>query len=93
MAGPVFCGDAIADPLTGLAATDAVLAALSSGGGAIIDVSMAAVAAGYATLPDGPVHRDAPRAPSVPERAHELGADNPRVTDLVEARLGDQTGC
>jgi hypothetical protein len=91
MPGPAFCGDAIADPLTGLAAADAILGALTSGGGAIIDVSMAGVAGLYATLPSLPVHRGQPRAPSPPVRAHALGADTRRVADVVEARLG--AGC
>ena len=50
-AGPVFVGDAIADPLTGLAATLAVLDALGRGGGEIVEIALAEVAAGYATLP------------------------------------------
>jgi CoA-transferase family III len=40
---PLFCGDAIADPLTGLAA--AVLAACAPAGGAVLDVSMSQVVA------------------------------------------------
>ncbi|MDT5092530.1 MAG: hypothetical protein QOH60_1893 [Mycobacterium sp.] len=87
MPGPEFCGDAVADPLTGLAAADAVLDALTSGGGAVIDVAMAGIAAGYARLPTGEVQREAPRAPRVREPAHEVGADNTRVSELVEARL------
>ena len=50
-AGPVFIGDAIADPLTGLAATLAVLDALGRGGGEIVEIALAEVAASYATLP------------------------------------------
>ncbi|MEZ5143416.1 MAG: CoA transferase [Acidimicrobiales bacterium] len=41
---PVFCGDAIADPLTGLRAAVAAVAAVTTGGGVLLDVSMAAVA-------------------------------------------------
>jgi hypothetical protein len=86
--GPVFCGDAIADPLTGLTATAALLDALAAGGGVIIDVSMAAVAATYADPMDGGVADCEPRMPELPAHpAHELGADNTRVGDLVEARL------
>ena len=40
---PLFCGDAIADPLTGL--TAAVLAACAPAGGALLDISMSDVAA------------------------------------------------
>jgi hypothetical protein len=41
---PRFCSDAIADPLTGLAAADTCLEALEAGGRWMLDVSMAGVA-------------------------------------------------
>jgi CoA-transferase family III len=86
--GPVFCGDALADPLTGLAATAAVVDAMAWGGGVIIDVSMAAVAATYADAIDGELDDCRPRLPELPAHpAHELGADNTRIRDLIEARL------
>ena len=86
--GPMFCGDAIADPLTGLTATAAVLDALSRGGGVIIDVALAAVAAVYAGSPHSGVDDCRPRMPEPAARpGPELGADNPRVRDLIEARL------
>jgi crotonobetainyl-CoA:carnitine CoA-transferase CaiB-like acyl-CoA transferase len=47
---PVFCGDAIADPLTGL--TAAVRAACAPAGGALLDIAMADVVA--ATLDPAP---------------------------------------
>jgi crotonobetainyl-CoA:carnitine CoA-transferase CaiB-like acyl-CoA transferase len=59
---PLFCGDAIADPLTGLSA--AVLAASAPAGGALLDVSMSGVVA--ATLgqcsaqPSAAARRDGP---------------------------------
>ncbi len=37
---PVFCGDAIADPITGLVGAVAVLRALADGGGQLIDLAM-----------------------------------------------------
>ncbi len=37
---PVFCGDAIADPITGLVGAVAVLRALAAGGGQLIDLAM-----------------------------------------------------
>lgn len=89
--GPVFCGDAIADPLTGLEAARVVTESLRRGGGELIDVSMAAVAATYAALPTGapgsacPV--EPPRAPTVPEPAAALGADDEAVRHLVTERL------
>ncbi len=44
--GPCFCADAVADPATGLAATAAVLEVLDTGGDAVVEASMADVAAG-----------------------------------------------
>lgn len=85
--GPIFCGDAIADPLSGLAATAAVLDALASGGGVVVDVSMAAVASVYAALPDDGVTHCGYRPPVVTAHAHELGADNARVGEVIESRL------
>jgi crotonobetainyl-CoA:carnitine CoA-transferase CaiB-like acyl-CoA transferase len=42
---PVFCADAIADPISGLAGAVAVLRALDAGGGQLIDLAMSRVAA------------------------------------------------
>jgi hypothetical protein len=42
---PVFVGDAIADPLTGLAGAVAVMRALDAGGGRLIDLAMVSVVA------------------------------------------------
>lgn len=86
--GPLFCGDAIADPMTALSGTAAVLDALTRGGGMIVDVSMAAVAAGYAHLPDSGVAECEALMPELAAQpAHELGTDNSRVRALIEARL------
>jgi crotonobetainyl-CoA:carnitine CoA-transferase CaiB-like acyl-CoA transferase len=41
---PVFCADAIADPLTGVCAAVAALGSIAAGGGHRVDVAMAAVA-------------------------------------------------
>ncbi|MBW0014559.1 MAG: CoA transferase [Mycobacterium sp.] len=88
--GPVFCGDAIADPLTGLEATVAVLESLSRGGGELIHVSMAAVAATYAALPTepsaAPYPAPPPRPPAACAPAAELGADNDAVRRMVSER-------
>ena len=88
-AGVVFVGDAIADPLTGLAAAKAVLDSLGRGGGEIVDIALAEVAADYAVLPLCVTQGAAPaRVPSPPPlAAPELGADNQRVRALVESRL------
>lgn len=85
--GPVFCGDAIADPLTGLEATAAVTESLTRGGGELIHLSMAAIAASYAALPTTASVSEwpapAPQAPPPHRPAAELGADNDAVRRLV----------
>jgi crotonobetainyl-CoA:carnitine CoA-transferase CaiB-like acyl-CoA transferase len=88
--GPVFCADAIADPLAGLEANWAVTESLRRGGGELIVVSMAAVAATYAALP---LHATTsthpappPTAPPVVKVAAALGADNTEVRRLVAER-------
>ncbi len=83
--GPVFCGDAIADPLTGLHAALAVVESLRRGGGELIELSMAAVASTYAELPRGSeTSCAATPLPSIP--ASSLGADNAIVERLVAER-------
>ena len=88
--GPVFCGDAIADPLSGLEAARAVGESLRRGGGEVIDVSMAQVAAGYAALPQSstipPRRLDRPQPPPAGASASPLGADNAAVQHLVSER-------
>jgi crotonobetainyl-CoA:carnitine CoA-transferase CaiB-like acyl-CoA transferase len=83
---PVFSGDAIADPLTGLEATAAVLGSLARGGAEVIEMSMAAVAAQYAAV-GGPAVALHPVPPLVAAAAAELGADNSAVEQLVAERL------
>lgn len=88
--GPVFCGDAIADPLTGLEATSAVADSLGRGGGEVIELSMAAVAASYAALPTIASVPDRPAAaPPIPppcSPGSASGADNDAVRRLVAER-------
>jgi hypothetical protein len=82
---PVFCGDAIADPLTGLHAALALTESLSRGGGELIELSMAAVAATYAADDRAAVTPcTATPVPSGP--ASELGADNAVVERLLAER-------
>lgn len=50
---PVFCGDALADPIAGMTAAGAAMEAVAGGGGALLDVSMQHCAASLA--PPGPV--------------------------------------
>jgi hypothetical protein len=60
---PVFCADAVADPLTGITGALAVLHSLSAGGGELIDLPMRSVAAAFAAAP-------------LPDHGpHELGED------------------
>ena len=87
---PMFCADAVADPITGLAAANACLDALASGGRWLLDVSMAGVCAQLAgpTLPVSPdVAVAPPRSRRVVRPASELGAD----TAQVLAELGLRT--
>jgi hypothetical protein len=88
--GPVFCGDAIADPLTGLEAASAVVDSLSRGGGEVIQLSMAAVAASYAALPTIASAAEHPASPPpIPPPcppARPSGADNDAVRCLVVER-------
>ncbi len=79
---PLFCTDAVADPLTGLAAVAACLDALAAGGRWLLDVSMAGVCAGLAgpTLPvAGHVVVATPRARTVGWAAPAFGADTAAV--------------
>jgi crotonobetainyl-CoA:carnitine CoA-transferase CaiB-like acyl-CoA transferase len=89
--GPVFCGDAIADPLTGLEAVRAVAQSLRRGGDEVIDVSMAQVAARYAALPQTswttPITATRPQRPPPSPPASPLGADNAAVRHIVSERL------
>jgi hypothetical protein len=79
---PAFCGDAIADPLSGLEAALAVAQSLHSGGGELIELSMSAVAAVYAELPRSDETR-CNATPQLSTKASELGADNEIVEQLI----------
>ena len=81
-----FCGDAIADPLTGIHAAYELLASRARGGGELIEMSMAAVSAGYAQLAlDNEIVCTA--TPLVTDRARSPGADNDAVDLVVTRRL------
>ena len=70
-AEPVFCADAIADPLTCVCGALAVARSLAEGGGHLIDLSMRAVAAPFAApsgVPSGVPARPGPHCPG----AHEV---------------------
>jgi hypothetical protein len=80
---PAFVGDAIADPLTGIAAAVATLRAMASGRGQVIDLAMASVVA--ATLDDSPavyghgLNPAPPTARPVGGKARTAGADTARI--------------
>jgi crotonobetainyl-CoA:carnitine CoA-transferase CaiB-like acyl-CoA transferase len=48
---PVFCADAVADPLTGVCGALAVAESVAAGGGHLIDLPMRAAAAAFAAAP------------------------------------------
>ena len=80
--GPLFCADAVADPLTGLTAAGACVDALRAGGRWLLDISMAAVSADLTgpTLPTPTGLAVAPpHARPVTSRASDLGADTAQV--------------
>jgi len=83
---PCFCADAVADPLAGLTAATAVVEALAEGGRWLLDVSMAATAAGFAgpTLPvDAGVIAALPRARTARGRGPRLGEHNDDVLSAL----------
>jgi crotonobetainyl-CoA:carnitine CoA-transferase CaiB-like acyl-CoA transferase len=82
---PAFCGDAIADPLTGLHAALEVAESLSRGGGELIELSMAAVAATYA-IDDRTAETCCAATPEPSVPAPGLGADNAAVERLLAER-------
>jgi hypothetical protein len=81
---PLFCADAVADPITGLTAAAACLDALAAGGRWMLDVSMAAVCARLAgptlAIPEDLRRAVAePKARPAPAAAPALGADTAEV--------------
>lgn len=83
---PVFCGDAIADPLTGLHAALLAQAAWENGGGQLLEITLRDVVAhcissGSTSVAETSLSEDAfkPVAREVTARAAELGVDTVRV--------------
>src|SRR6185436_8323057 len=80
--GPMFCGDAIADPVAGLLAAAGALAALSAPGAWLLDVALARaasfVAGARVTVPAVGVAA-APRARTPAGRAAAPGAHTGEV--------------
>lgn len=87
---PMFCADAVADPITGLAAARACLDVLAGGGRWLLDVSMAGVCAAL-TGPTLPAPADVavapPRARPAAGSAPELGADTTQVLAELGRRM------
>lgn len=82
---PVFCADAVADPLTGMVAALAAWAALRSGQRWLLDISLSRVAAAFAGPPlaawaalvDDQGEPEPPRRRSAPSPAPGIGAHGP----------------
>lgn len=95
---PVFCADAIADPLTGLVSAMAAMIAVAEGGGQLIDIAMRDVAAVFAASPavdhgPHPVRRDgAGWIVGCPvEGEHEVMSPRLPEVDGVAAAMGADT--
>lgn len=86
---PVFCADAIADPISGVVATAAALDHLRRGGAWLIDIALARTAA-WCTGPAiptpgvGAVDVAPPRARRPSGVGPALGADTDEVLDLLD---------
>lgn len=81
---PVFCADAVADPLAGITAAAAATRALTEGGGVLIEVALAAVASFLATgdtkgtWHESLVAARPPRARTAQGRGPRIGEHNAR---------------
>lgn len=85
--GPLFCADAVADPLAGLYAAVAALDAWQAGGGVLLDVALRDVAASALGAAPAPLRWDGPVAPPRARRtaghARPFGADTRSVLASV----------
>ena len=73
--GPVFCADAVADPITGVVAAGAALQAVREGGRWVLDIALSAVAASLA----GPTLPVEPTMGAAPPRARAATGGGPRL--------------
>lgn len=94
--GPVFCGDAIADPLTGLHAALAAYGSWRIGGGRLLDIAMSRVAAhvrGFAAMPDDCSTNETSDGFEVATERTRQAVARPqaRTSDRKAARLGEHT--
>ena len=91
---PRFCGDAAADPATGLHAAAAALAALAGGGSHLIDIALSQVAA-FVAGTGGPHYIDSTGTVASPPRARTPIGAGPalgRDTEQVLAELAQRPG-
>ncbi|MEV4634236.1 CoA transferase [Rhodococcus coprophilus] len=93
--GPVFVGDALADPLTGLTAAALALSAPADGSGVLWDVSMSAVVAATLEAAGAPVPQAYRRGDSwwvqTSSATVEIAAPRPRVPQGDAAPTGRDT--
>jgi hypothetical protein len=87
--GPLFCGDAIADPLAGLHAAVAALGSFRSGGGELIDLNLCGVAA--FALAAGADRSDTARIEAHQDGVFELVVDGERHP-VLEPQTRPSTG-
>jgi hypothetical protein len=93
---PMFCGDAIADPLTGLHGALAAFGSWRLGGGRLLDIAMSNVCAhvrGFAEMPDDAVCAisDDGYMVSTPQGDQAVEAPRPRRAAGRAATLGEHT--
>ena len=81
--GPLFCGDAIADPLAGLHAAVAALEAARSGTGALLDVSLRGVVAHVLARPEP---CGVARVERTPDGAGWIARDGARIEPVMAPR-------
>lgn len=82
---PVFCADAIADPVTGLVATAAILEALATGGRWLLDIPLAKVAASMA----GPTLAVPHDVVATPPRARVAAGRGPTLGEHTSAVVAE----
>ncbi|MGQ0432151.1 MAG: CoA transferase [Microthrixaceae bacterium] len=82
---PVFCADAIADPITGMVATASILEALAKGGRWLLDIPLAKVAASMA----GPTLAVPDDVVATPPQARVAGGRGPTLGEHTSAVLAE----
>jgi CoA-transferase family III len=91
---PVFCADAIADPLAGVCGALAVARSVTAGGGELIDLSMREVAAAFAaaTAPHHGPHQIGPGGHVTCPRSRRGQAPLPPRRPALPAARGPELG-